>query len=166
MNQNVVIALVMIIYVSGLNFPFYSFRVTCGMFEVMKYNYVLFAMLNVVFSVALGKYFGLVGIYAATIVARLIAAEFKEGLIVYRKILKRSVWQYFSRYMSLGVLLIVVYVLTNRIVSSIVIGGWSGLFIKGIVCMMVVNLVYIAVFFRTREFRALLKKGKSLLHLK
>ena len=166
MNQNVVIALVMIIYVSGLNFPFYSFRVTCGMFEVMKYNYVLFAILNVLFSVALGKCFGLVGIYAATIVSRLIAAEFKEGLIVYRKILKRSVWQYFSRYMFLVVLLIVTYVLTNRIVASIVIGGWSGLFVKGIVCMMLINLIYIAVFFQTREFRALLKKGKSLLRLK
>ena len=166
MDQYVVIALVMIIYVSGLNFPFYSFRVTCGMFEEMKYNYVLFAILNVILSVALGKWLGLVGVYAATIASRLTAAEFKEGLIVYRRILKRSVLQYFSRYMSLLMLMILAYVLTNKVVASIAIGGWSGFFLKGIVCIILINLVYIAVFFRTREFRALLQKGKSLLHHK
>lgn len=166
MSQYVVITLVMIIYVSGLNFPFYSFRVTCGMFEEMKYNYVLFAMLNVILSVALGKCFGLVGIYAATIVSRLIAAEFKEGLIVYRKILKRSVWQYFGRYMSLVALLMAVYLLTDRVIASIFIDGWGGVFLKGIVCMILINLVYIAVFFRMRAFQGLLQKGKSLLQRK
>lgn len=166
MQQYVVIALVMIIYVSGLNFPFYSFRVTCGMFEEMKYNYVYFAILNVVLSIVLGKWLGLVGVYAATVVSRLIAAEIKEGLIVYRMILKRSAVQYFSRYIFFALLLIVTYVLATRVVASIVIGGWIGLFIKGIVCMILINLVYLAVFFQTKEFRALLQKGKSLLHHK
>ena len=56
-------ALILITYVSGLNFPFYTFRVTSGMFEPMKYNYVLFAAVNVGLSIVFGRWLGPVGVF-------------------------------------------------------------------------------------------------------
>lgn len=162
-DQHVIVALVSIIYVSGINFPFYSFRVTCGMFNPMKYNYVCSAVLNIILSIALGKKYGLIGIFAATTLSRLVAAEFKEGLLVYQRILERSAWQYFCKYGLSALLMFFVYFLTRNVIGAIAFDGWRGIFIKGVVCLIITNIIYLLVFFKTKTFKRLLQRVLNLI---
>lgn len=161
-ETSVVVALVSIIYVNGLNFPFYSFRVTCGLFEPLKYNYVIFALSNIAVSIVLGIKFGLTGIYAATVITRLLTTEFKEGIVVYTRILNKRKALYFLKYFGFAALHIATFAVTKTVVELIPMDGWAGWIVKCIACSIFVNLLYAFAFFRTKAFRGLVQKGRKL----
>ena len=157
-DQPTVIALVLIVYVSGLNFPYYTFRVTSGLFEPMKYNYVYFAFSNIMFSILLGQIWGLFGVYLATTVSRLITAEFKEGIIVYTKVLKMPIGKYFFRYFFSMGLVFALYALCSSIVNLIPLKGWNKFFVGCGICTLSVNLIYLLLFYRIPAFQSLRKR--------
>ena len=159
-------ALIFIVYVSGLNFPFYTFRITSGIFDPMKYNYVLFAATNILLSIALGSWIGLLGIYAATFISRIICAEFKEGKIVFKDILQFSFFKYLLLYGGSALMLALTYVITQHITNLVPLDGWGGLFVKAFVCAALINLIFLLAFFRTNAFKGLLQKAKSISHIK
>lgn len=154
-------ALILITYVSGLNFPFYTFRVTSGMFEPMKYNYVLFAAVNVGLSIVFGRWLGPVGVFLATTVSRLICSELKEGKIVFKDILQYGFSKYLLLYGGSALILVATYVSAQVVTNLVALDGWIGLFAKTATCVVVVNLVLLLVFFKTKAFKGLVQKGKS-----
>ena len=161
-EKSVTAALVFNIFVGGLNFPFYTFRVTSGIFAPMKYYYVSYAVVNIVLSIVLGSQFGLAGVFAATFFARLICVEWKEGKVVFGDILQYKFSQFLLKYSaSVGVLL-VTYCVVQFVVDLVRIEGWGGLFIKAIICFLTVNMAFCVIFAKTKAFKGLHKKAKNL----
>lgn len=142
-------ALVFIMYVSGVNFPLYSFRITRGMFQQMKYPYLMFGVLNVILSILLGMKFGLFGVYIATSISRLITAEAADGYIVYKSILERPVWRYMVRYLLSALLFFANYLLTNAVVTHITLAGVVGFVAKVATCVVVSNIIFILCLWKT-----------------
>lgn len=161
-EKTVTAALVFNIFVSGLNFPFYTFRVTSGIFDPMKYHYVAYAAANVVLSIILGAQFGLAGIFVATFVARLICVEWKEGKVVFGDILQYKFQQFILQYGFSIIILFLIYCIVQFVVDLVQIEGWGGLFIKAIICFLMVNMVFCITFVKTKAFMGLLQKAKNL----
>lgn len=161
-NKPISVALIFNIFVSGLNFPFYTFRTTSGIFDPMKYNYVLYAATNIVLSIVLGSCFGLEGIFIATVIARLICAEWKEGRIVYRDILRFKFCKYILHYGISVSMLILVYFIVQFAVDLVRLEGWGGLIVKAIVCFCSINIIFIIAFSKSKAFKGLLQKAKKL----
>ena len=165
-NQAVAFALVLIVFISGINFPIFTFRTTCGYFDEAKSAYVWFAILNITLSVILGKHFGLFGVYIATSISRFCTSEIREGIIVYRKVLELPVRKYFIRYIGMLVLVFLNYEITNCIVSRIQLQGIGGFFVKAIVCAIICNMILLACFFRTVPFKNLTERGMQVIKKK
>lgn len=161
--QGVVLALVLITYISGVNFPVYTYQSTLGMFDKMKIPYVLFAVLNILLSILLGKNWGLFGVYIATSITRLCTSEVSSGYYVYRYGLKLSPLKYLKKYVIYFLILILNILVTNYAVSLVQIAGIIGFSIKVVTCTVVCNAIYFVCFFRTTEFRNLLIRAKGLL---
>ena len=163
--RSVAAALVLNIYISGVNFPAYTYQATLGMYDKMKLPYVMFGVLNVILSIILGLRMGLFGIYIATSISRLCTSELASGYYVYRYGLNLSPWKYAVKYVGAGVLLVLNAGITGWIVSQIAIPGLSGFTLKVVTCALVSNLIYLACFFRTTEFQSLKARVVSLLKL-
>lgn len=161
--QGVVLALVLITYISGVNFPVYTYQSTLGMFDKMKIPYVLFAVFNILLSILLGKNWGLFGVYIATSITRLCTSEVSSGYYVYRYGLKLSPLKYYLKYVIYFLILILNILVTNYAVSLVQIAGIIGFSIKVVTCTVVCNAIYFVCFFRTTEFRNLLIRAKGLL---
>lgn len=161
--QGVVLALVLITYISGDNFPVYTYQSTLGMFDKMKIPYVLFAVFNILLSILLGKNWGLFGVYIATSITRLCTSEVSSGYYVYRYGLKLSPLKYLKKYVIYFLILILNILVTNYAVSLVQIAGIIGFSIKVVTCTVVCNAIYFVCFFRTTEFRNLLIRAKGLL---
>ena len=159
-------ALIFIVYVSGLNFPFYTFRVTSGIFDPMKYNYVLYAAVNIVLSIAFGWWIGLVGVFMATFISRIICAEFKEGKIVFKDILQFSFFKYLLLYAGSALMLAFTYAVTQYVTNLVPLDGWGGLVAKAFVCAALINLIFLLAFFKTNAFKGLLQKAKNIIPTK
>lgn len=162
-STGVVITLVLIIYVSGANFPVYTFQTTLGMYKEMKFPYLASGMLNIIFSIIFGIKFGLIGIYLSTSFSRLITSELFGGYYVYKKGLELSPFRYLLRYfLSVG-LLSVNLLITNAAVSLISIDGIMGFIVKSLVCVIVCNGIYFASFFKTKAFNRLKDRAINLI---
>ena len=161
--QGVVLALVLITYISGVNFAVFTYQSTLGMFDKMKIPYVLFAVFNILLSILLGKNWGLFGVYIATSITRLCTSEVSSGYYVYRYGLKLSPLKYLKKYVIYFLILILNILVTNYAVSLVQIAGIIGFSIKVVTCTVVCNAIYFVCFFRTTEFRNLLIRAKGLL---
>ena len=160
---NVVFALILITYISGVNFPVYTYQTTLGMYQKMKYPYVLSGIFNVILSIVLGKEIGFFGIYLATSISRLCTSEAAGGFYVYRDGLLLSPWRYAAKYLLHFILLVMNIGVTSVIVSSIHISGIFGFLVKTLVCTVICNMVYCICFFRTSAFSRLTHRLFSLL---
>ena len=161
--QGVVLALILITYISGVNFPAYTYQSTLGMFDKMKLPYVLFAVFNILLSILLGRNLGLFGVYIATSISRLCTSEVSSGYYVYRYGLKLSPLKYLKKYVISFIIMVLNALVTSYTVSLIQIMGIAGFIIKTIVCAVVCNSIFLVCFFRTTEFQNLLMRAKGLL---
>ncbi len=157
-----IFALVLIIYIGGVNFPAYSFRTTLGYFNQVKYFFVASAVLNICLSIFLGLKIGLVGVYLATSISRLFTSEIADGYYVYKYGLELNPWKYLVKYVAHFGLFLLNFEITNFVVAHIGNDSLLGFCAKTVICVIVYNLVYVIIFFKTPTCRALLNRVNSL----
>lgn len=86
MNYSWVIIISLNLYLNTLMNPVWMFRETMGLFKQVRYILLITAALNLVFSVVLGKIFGVPGILAATFLSKIVSQYWYEPMILFKKI--------------------------------------------------------------------------------
>ena len=160
------IMLVLIVFQSGMNYTPYTFRTTLGYFEVMKYVYVGTAVLNIGLSIMFAKFWGITGVYAATILSKALSSEIGDGYYTYKFGLNRPVWKYFAKYAGYCALLAVSYILCKVAVGFVPLRGVAGFLCKSVLLSAVWIVFHVIFFSRNQNFRALLFRLKSLISKK
>lgn len=86
--------------------PIWMFRETMGLFKQVRFVLLITAGLNIVFSILLGKFFGVPGVLAATFISKLFSQYWYEPMILFKKF-KVSVWSfYFKQFKQLLVMVL------------------------------------------------------------
>lgn len=153
-----IFALVLNIYIGGINYPVYVFRTTMGYFKEVKYVYVASALFNLVLSILLGKTIGVTGIFIATALSKLFTTEIADGYYSYKVIMKQPFKRYVLKYFVYIFLLIVNYIITNFAISMIPYKEWIGLIIKGITCAFLTIVINTIFLYRSKAFIQLLRR--------
>ena len=141
------------LYLQGMTFTTYNFKVAAGRFDEDKWIAFIQAVVNLVVSIVFIKLIGLPGVYIGTIAQRLIVVAVRP-YIVYKYVFGLKVFEYYK----------------NFLIRVLIIGAICGvmLFLKGIIihgevnyfnfALMVVltciipNLILFVLFGRTDEF--------------
>lgn len=129
------------------------FRETTGIFKQTKYVYLLASILNVIFSVILGKRFGLMGILLATIIARVLTHVWYEPFCLFR-FFQENVRKYFGKQLVYHIIFTICAIATYK-VAGIVNFSISilNLMIKGLICLIVPNMIIAIVFLQSEEYK-------------
>lgn len=165
-KNSITLVLCLNFYFTGMRQATLVFRDSLGLFWYDRYKSVAEALINLVISIVLGYRFGIIGIFAGTLVSTLTTSLWIEPYMLYKHRLQTPVFGYFVKYAKYlvvtGVVWFFVDVLCNRVSGGVFLQCVFRLIICGIVC----NLFYLAVYGKTKEFRFLLEKGKKLLDKK
>jgi O-antigen/teichoic acid export membrane protein len=157
LDNSVFIIILMNFYLVGIRISIATFKAKAGLFVQDKYASILEAVINLVSSVVLIKYFGLVGIFIGTTISTLAITSWNQPRIVYKYVFNVPVRAYFIRYISYAVLTITTCFVTTAVCKLIIDGNsFLSLVEKGIICLIVPNIIYIAIFYKTQEFQYLL----------
>lgn len=148
------------IYIAGMLYAPFQYRQTMGLFVQGKWRPIVSAVENVVLSIVFGYYFGLAGVLWGTAVTRLTTNGWYDPYIVFRK-LGLSPLKYYADYIFKVFIMIGVGMLCMFLTSLYEINDFMSLLLTGIMLTVVINLLYIAIFYRTGEFKYL--KDVSLL---
>ncbi len=87
-------------YITTAVTPIWMYREANGLFEQVRYLMLIRAGINIVLSVALGKFVGTFGILAATAISLLLTSFWYEPAILFKHVFKVSSFQYWRRQMK------------------------------------------------------------------
>lgn len=157
LSLDVVYIAVLNFYFEGVLYPIWCYRQTTGLFHETKYTMLIASAINLILSILLGKQMGLFGIFAATAISRLCTNLWFDPYVLFKKYFNASPKKYFIKQL--------LYILT--IIMLITIGqclfcylSISNIYFRFIVkigyCILVPNLFFSFMFFKTEEFRYIL----------
>lgn len=154
-SMSVVLLIALNFYATGMRQATLTFKNAFGLFWYDRYKAVAEAALNLGLSVFLTLRFGVIGVFAGTLVSTLAVDLWVEPLVLYRHGFRRSVRPYFLRYAFYGALTAGTAVLTWRLCAWLPDAGLAAFLGKCAVCALFPNAVYLAVFWRSPELRYL-----------
>lgn len=151
-------------YLTGLRTSINMFKSKAGIFTNDKYIPLLEAVINLVISIVLVKYFGLAGIFIGTTISTVSMPLWVQSKLVYKYVFNKSVLEYFRQYFIYIILTIITGIITTFLCNILVPWtGFSSLVAKGIVCAVLTNLIYILIFHKTEEFEYILNIVKPIM---
>lgn len=141
------------LYLNGLRQAVLIFRDTLGLFWYDRYKTIVESVVNLVVSILLARQLGTVGVFLGTTVSIVGVSIWVEPLVLYKEYFKDSMIPYFIRF-SLYVL---ATLLTGAMTAGLcgLVGGsdLTQLLRRGFICLTLPNLIFLLLFFRSKEFR-------------
>lgn len=153
----------------GVNFfltcvlnPIWVFREAAGVYRKTKYIMLICAFLNIGLALLFGHLWGLCGILFAGAVAKLLTYIWYEPIILFRDFFDHSPIKFFGSLIFITAVTAAVSALLYFVRSMIPVSGILGFIVKGICCFAISNIIFIAIYFRNKNFRKLLSRAKNL----
>lgn len=84
-------------YLQGVLYPIWCFRNTTGLFKETKYTMLIASLINIALSIVLGNLFGMAGIFAATIISRLLTNIWYDPYKLFKNYFKSSPINYYIK---------------------------------------------------------------------
>jgi O-antigen/teichoic acid export membrane protein len=144
-----ILALVLNMYVSGVQFTSYTYRITLGLFVKGKYTPILAAIINIILSIILCKYFGIAGVIFATSISRLLTTSWYDPYMIYKYEFRKSPVYYYRTYILYFGIVVLNYLVSSNIVNFITVVGIRGFTVKLLICLILPNIIFLLIFYRT-----------------
>lgn len=135
----------------------YTYKSTMGLFRYGQYLLLLTGIINLVLDVILGRIWGLFGIYAATLIARMCTNLWYEPYAVYRYGLKKNPLLYWVRYLRNGLILTAAGSVCWVLCGLCRFSAAGNVLAKLVICVTVPNAVFVLAFRRSTEFQYLME---------
>lgn len=149
------------LYLAGITFIPYNFKVAAGRFDEDKWVAFVQAITNLVISIIAIKVIGMPGIFVGTIISRMIVVIVRPH-IVYKYVLKQSTLKYYIRLTIRTCIAFAICFLMWQIKKFIFVENSIWRFI--ILCILTViipNLIFLIIFVRSEAFKGIIKKMRK-----
>lgn len=154
MGKGVLLLIVLNFFISGIMSPIDSVKCAAGLYKPDRYIGIIAAGVNFIISIVLAQPLGISGVLIGTLVSTLLFSFWIKPVIVYKNIFKKNIYEYFKRILfQISITFImgaICLFIGERIFEEYTI---MNLLYKLILCIVIPNIVFILVYFRTHEFR-------------
>ena len=155
----VVGAIVLNFYVTNIRQTLWVFRETTGLFHETRYIVAVTAVLNLFLSLLFGYFWGITGIIAATIIAKMAYAWWKEPMVLFRKFFDISAKAYYFTYIKRICLCGIGGAATICVCYTIDSGNMYVEFVERIIiCCIIPNILFLICYLKTPEFQYIFKR--------
>jgi O-antigen/teichoic acid export membrane protein len=153
---SVVVLLVINFYMYGMQNAVWMFKFTLGIFKQGQYIILFTALINLVLSFIFGYYYGLVGILAATAIARMVTNAWFDPYIVFKLGLNLNPLHYLIKYIKYLLILVLSIAVILVIMNYVTVNGLLLVVIKVIVVMITPNIFIILFYRNNADFKNLM----------
>lgn len=156
--KTVVIILSVNFYITGMRQATLIFRDSLGIFWYDRYKSIAEAIINLVASIVLVQWFGIIGVFVGTFISTITTSFWIEPMVLYRHRLKRSPIPYFIRYILYTCITVVSAIITDYACRGITGGSWMVLVIRLAICLVIPDIIMLICYHRTKEFSFIMGK--------
>lgn len=140
-------------YMVGIQNSVWTFQNTLGLFRQGRYLQVVTAALNLIFSMILGKIWGLFGILFATAISRFLTGTWYDSYKLFKYGFGKNVFEYYKKRLLYLCILVFTCSLCFLISNLFTFSAILNVIFKFIVCLVVTNVLFTLFFYRTYEFQ-------------
>lgn len=133
-----------------------------GLFWECRIWYILEAVANMVLNILLGYFIGITGILVATVVTIFVFNFLARTHILFKNYFQRSQAEFYFLHLIYAVITCVIGVGTYFLCGLIQLSGIGGLLLKALVCLCEPNLLYMACYFWTKNYKDSLKFARNM----
>lgn len=155
LDKKVIFVMMINYYLTGMRKPVLIFRDAYGLFWQDRYKAIVEAFVNLVVSVFLAKYFGMLGVLLGTTISTISVCLWVEPLILFEYGIKtENMVNYFLKFAIYGILTLVAGCLSYMIGDYLAAGYITiiRLVIKGMICAIVTNIIFWVATYKMNEF--------------
>ncbi len=157
LNESVVVLLCANNYIISSMNAIYVFRNAFGLFNYGKYNFLFCGISNLILSIVMCKYFGIVGVLFATLISYFVISTFPFPYYLYTKGFNRSPRKYVIEMVLRYALLVAIAIVCRGVCSSAFKENtWMTFVGSGVICVIITVALISAVYFKTERFRSLI----------
>ncbi len=142
-------------YMGGMRRVILTFRDAMGLYWYDRYKPIAEVVINLVVSIVLVIKIGAIGVMIGTLVSTMTTCFWIEPLVTYKYGFHRKVSHYFGIFTKYTLTTVIVGGFTYWVCHFVNVGGILELVLKGIICVVVYNLIVLMLFCRTEEFKIL-----------
>ncbi len=156
-SMKLVLVIVINFFLTGMRKSVLTFRDALGLFWYDRYKPLFESGINLVASIILVRKIGIVGIFIGTIISTLATCFWIEPFVLFKYGFKSTVKSYFKKYGIFVIIMLGVGITTwllSNLFSSFTLLNFIG---KLLVCIIVPNVLFSIIFWRTNEFQYLYK---------
>lgn len=165
MSQLVLIVLLLIFVERGMRNSITMVKNTAGIYHEDRFAPLIQAAINLVVSIVLVKMLGIAGVFIGTIISVLVLPFWLTPYLVYKKVFELNVGSYFVKYTLYAVIGLGTCAITSYACSYLPSENISSLLLRGLFCLIIPNIIYILIFYKTDEFQYLLGVFKKMIGL-
>lgn len=163
LSNSVAFAIGLNLFVYGMQSVVTSYRNAYGLFVQGKYRPIIMTIVNIIVSIVLAKYIGILGVIIGTIVSRLFVTGIYDPIVVFKYGIKTSVKKYFLIYIKYFIIFTIISLLGLILVNQITINNYLTWILVAIVVAIVINLILLIIFIKDNNFRFYIEKFKTLI---
>jgi len=152
-DKYIVLAILLNFFTNGMQNASTTFRDTTGLFKKGKYRPIVAAIINIVVSVILVQKIGIVGVLLGSVISRLFTYFWYDPYVIFKYVFKRSVKEYFARYLMFVLLVFISAVITDLAGKIIHTNAYLDIIVRGILCIIIPNLIFFIAFRKLDEFK-------------
>lgn len=150
-------------YTIGMLQSSYTYKSTLGLFRYGQYLLLFTGFINLVLDVILGRYLGMVGIYLATLIARICTNLWYEPYAVYKYGFNKNPLIYWKNYLKNLLILIITMCLCSLLCAFCNFSILVNVVLKMAVCIILPNGIFYFMFRNTNEFKYLENKFRGII---
>lgn len=158
----VVLVITICFYLKGIRKTCLTFKDALGLFWQDRYKPIIESIINLVASIILGIRYGVLGIFMGTIISTVTTSLWIEPYVLYKYYFKENIIDYLYRFIKYTLVVVLTYLMVQKIVILISINGILGLLIKGVVSLILSILIMTIVFIKTNEIKHVKKIFKDI----
>lgn len=152
------------LYTIGMLQACYTYKSTLGLFRYGQYLLFFTGIINLVLDIVMGKIWGMLGIYLATLIARACTNLWYEPYAVYKYGLNKNPLIFWKRYCWYAFILLIAGSLSYFVCSFYHFHIAVNAILKFITCCIIPNIVFILFLHKTQEFTYLKEKFSSVIN--
>ncbi len=146
------------LYLSCVLQPLWSYREATGMYQKTRWVMFIAAIINILLSILLGHFIGIVGIIAASAIARISTYVWYEPKLLFSDYFEHSSKSFFVDLLKNAGLVILLSVIMFWGTNRIEVNSWYQLIIKACICGILSLGVILAVYYKSDGFRIIIRK--------
>ncbi|WP_282937460.1 hypothetical protein [Paenibacillus sp. RC67] len=155
MEKMVLIVLMVTFYERGMRNSVSTVKTTAGIFHEDRYAPLVQAVINLGFSIWLVQVMGLSGVFIGALISAVLVPFWTTPYFVYKKIFQKPLWHYYGTYAYYTAIGVGTCLATSLLCQWFSADTVMMLVVKVILCLMVPNVIYLALFYKTEEFKYL-----------